>query len=276
MFRGINNLNILIFSKNRPLQLDLCLNSFLDNSIDEKNNDITVLYKVDPEYKHAYKNLILEYEEIRFIEEEDFETDVLNIISEKPYVLFVTDDTIFIHHFYLDNIINFVEQNEIILGFSLRLGKNIKYCYSMDMPQSMPACLYFNDICVFNWTEGTYDFGYPLEVSSSLYRTDDILEILKNKKFKNPNILEATIDYNKIYYNRRKPFLACFVKSLAFSSPMNLTQCYNNNRNSRKEEFSPLRLLERYNNGFRIPLMTFMNFIPTSPHQEVNLLKYDI
>ena len=51
---------VLIVSKNRPLQLDLCLNGFYHFCEDAKKTDVIVVYDFDKEYEEAYKILIQE------------------------------------------------------------------------------------------------------------------------------------------------------------------------------------------------------------------------
>jgi len=67
------------------------------------------------------------------------------------------------------------ESNEETLGFSLRLGQNLDYCYSLSKEQSVPTHAVDGEIMLWNWTSAESDWNYPLEVSSSIYKMSTIL-----------------------------------------------------------------------------------------------------
>ena len=73
-----------------------------------------------------------------------------------------------------------------------------------------------SDILKYDWTSAERDFGYPLEVSSSLYRVKDIYPILVQIHFRNPNTLEDQLAANKHIYVKTRPNLLCGKLSLTF------------------------------------------------------------
>ena len=298
-----NNIVTLIFSKNRPLQLDLLLNSFHLNCIQPDSTDIYVVYTYDKKYKESYNQLIKEQEEkqrnnIEFIDEKgyisfdaSFAPHLLN--KKYEYIMFLVDDNIFTNKFDLSQIKSLLEYNLDAVGFSLRLGKNTKNCYPLKKEQEIPKAVgnnyvinfsSLNDLMnkgflpgidfyvfAFDWTKSQLDFNYPLEVSSSIYRIKDLFFLLRDSKYKNPNELEAQL-YANLHYFYGKPKLLSYYRSVAFCAPMNKVQNVAlNNRFSNMNIFSQESMLTMYENGFRINPAKFEGFISNGCHQEVAL-----
>ena len=70
----------IIFSKNRALQLDLCLRTLQLHCADiHKISDVNVLYKADDHHKESYEILKREYPDVNFVEEVSFKQDLLEI-----------------------------------------------------------------------------------------------------------------------------------------------------------------------------------------------------
>lgn len=265
---------ILFFSKDRPMQLDAALKSFLRHH-KVHNDDGTkkvVLYTCSNErYEKAYENLMKNYSFVKFIKEGVFYQDVKNILANKRFVLFVVDDTIFVKDFNLYNMCEMLLLSNDTIGFSLRLGRNINYCYPTNQMQRLPDFRMFihdDSYLRFDWTRSEGDFGYPIDLSSSLYKLDIIKPIIDDIYFSNPNALEWEL-YMNILYTRHLPYLLSFQKSVAFSIPANKVQDVNNNRHGEKTEYDVLELLTRFENGDRIDISKFDNFIPNACHQEV-------
>jgi hypothetical protein len=185
----------LIFSKDRAMQLDATVKSFFDHCRDSRNIDMKVIYAAsNSAIKEQYQELANIYSEVEFISETNFKQQVLLSIASYDYVLFLVDDNFFVRDFSIENIINSLNSNADALGFSLRLGTNTNYCYPLRTNQQIP--IFFNVIdsyLKYNWTTAQYDFGYPLEVSSSVYRVKELNEVLQNT-FTNPNMLEANLN----------------------------------------------------------------------------------
>lgn len=267
-----NNIVTLIFSKDRPLQLDLTLNTYKRFSIDREFEDIIVLYTTtNNEFEKAYDCLKKEHSDIKFLKETNFKENVINILSHKEYVLFVVDDCIFTDRFSTKKIISVIE-NYNTIGFSLRLGENTTYCYPLYRNNDIPNFDSINEsMLLFNCKPNKIgDYYYPLEVSSSIFLTKDILKILYNHSFRNPNLLEEVLHNNRHQLDYKQN-LSCYRKSVAFCNPVNLVQTVSNlARRSSDESYSSKNLLNKYLSGKRIDERPFWNFVSTGCHQEVN------
>ena len=180
-----NEITTIIFSKNRACQLELLLRNL--------NMPASILYTYDPEFKAGYEKLIKVYPVINFVLETDFKQQVIDMLGK--YTMFLVDDDIMIEHFDI-NCPEFDEfkQNQDILCLSLRLAPYYKKC----------------PILVNNtWehkpiTRG--DWGYPMSVSSNIFRKEDILPIIEREEITDPNNLEIKLRRN----TPNRPFMKCF------------------------------------------------------------------
>jgi hypothetical protein len=266
-------MKIVIFSKNRAMQLDLCLRSLQQCAQSKLPLNVDVIYTATS-YAHqdSYDALIYDHTWAQFIKEKDFKANLLRSVSYTKEVMFLVDDNIFINTFSLDRAADILHVNSRALGFSLRLGRNTKFCYPVQQEQALPTFYKVDDdILMYRWVEAEYDFGYPLEVSSSIYRTAYIWGILENCEYYTPNTLEAVLDLNKRNFIKEVPLMLCYEKSVAFCNPINRVQTFNQNKAGMKEEYSADSLLKEFEKGNRIEYESFVGFVPKAAHQEVDI-----
>jgi hypothetical protein len=267
----------VIFSKNRSLQLDLLLRTLLFCCEDIlKLSDINVLYTASDNHKESYEILKKEYPQVNFVEEIKFKDDFLKLLDNKTNILFLCDDSVFTEKFSLEAVLKALESDDSYVGFSLRLGRNTKKCYPYnDAPQEVPDMEKvdgFDKIEVYQWKLGQLDFGYPLEVSSSIYKIDTIKEFLVDCDYHNPNEMEARLVENVDNLAIDKPLILCFDKSACFSSPVNRVQTYNSNRCG---DVDSEQLLEYFMDGTRIDCSKFHGFVNGGAHEVVDFVMVD-
>jgi|WetSurSiteA1Bulk_404760.scaffolds.fasta_scaffold00264_13 hypothetical protein len=276
MLKTKNNLNVrnfvtVIFSYDRPMQLDLTLNTYEKYSLNRNIEHEFVIYKTsDNRYENAYKQVAKEHPNIKFIKETTFKINLYQCIKGKEYVMFLVDDCIFTRIYSIKEVLDFVYMCQGALGFSLRLGMNTKYCYPLNVENNLPFMQPLGtNLLAFNWRDaGQGDFSYPLEVSSSVYRIDDIKPIIEGIHYSNPNQLEWVM-YNYIPNLVNRPFLLCHESSVAFCAPINRVQTENNNRVGINPYYSVENLLDLYEKGYRINTLPLGGFISNGCHQEI-------
>lgn len=264
----------LIFSKDRAMQLRAGIESFLLHCRDAGALGLSVLYKTsNAAHQRQYDNLASRFPQVRFIPEMDFRSQVLQQLNACRHILFLVDDNLFVREFRLDAILESLRQNGDALGFSLRLGRNIHRCYMRDVPPAQPA---FNPashgIVKFSWPNTPHDFGYPLEVSSSIYRTADLLPLLEQLPFTNPNTLEGLMAANAQLYAAARPGLLCFDQSVAFCNPINVVQTTCHNRSGDNPQHAAQRLADLFDQGYSVDVERYAGFVPQACHQEVELI----
>lgn len=266
----------LIFSRDRALQLDACLKSFLSHWQDKGSAPVRVLYKTTtPVHSAQYQELVREYQQyafIQFIPQEDFRKDVLTLLGSFDHVLFMVDDIIFVSSFCLEKCCDLLREHADAVGVSLRLGRNTTYFYPLDKIQVVPEMVSVDEAFFkFNWTQAKYDFGYPLELCSSVYRVQTLYELLSHVPFHTPNTLESCLAERAGQFTSQYPHLLCLPYSAAFSNPVNLVQTDWENRNGRHSNFSSESLANLFKHGARVRVEAYDHFRPDSVHQEVPL-----
>jgi hypothetical protein len=302
----------LVFSKNRAMQVEATLESFFRHCADVENVRTSVLFACsDEQYRRQYQQLAQEWQGarlVRFVPQSRFRQDVFNILNPygeaplensvykilmrlpprvvrqtgypilapvgSPFILFLVDDTVFTHEFALGELTTCLSLHQDALGFSLRLGRNTTYCYMNDRPQEIPPFHPLGgNVHKFDWTKGDQDFGYPFEVSSSVYRLTDVLPALLRTKFDNPNLLEGGLSLCKDQFAMVRPFLLCYGQSAAFCNAINLVQTASpNNRAGSKPSYSVSELAGLFDAGHRIRIEAYDGLVPTSCHQEIDLV----
>ena len=300
----------LIFSFDRAMQLDAALRSFLLHCKDAHRSSLVVIYKAsDGTSLRQYAWLALDfkaYQNLRFVQERNFRRDVLVLLQRavqgsliktcyrflarfgqraawltrlrlpippQQTLLFLVDDNLFVRDFELQEITRALAEHPEALGFSLRLGANTSYCYTRSRPQDLPGFSPLeNGILKYSWTNAADDFGYPLEVSSSVYRLGDIYPLLCKIPFSNPNRLEGKLARQAQSFRKRSPYLLCYPQSITFCNPVNMVQTVIQNRSGTSPEFTKERLARLFEEGYRINVEAFTGFVPNSCHQEADLV----
>jgi hypothetical protein len=159
------------------------------------------------------------------------------------------------------------------LGFSLRLGVNTTYCYPLYKSQAIPDfAMLGGQVMKFNWArDGDGDFGYPLEVSSSIYRISELVPLLRSFSFNNPNTLEENMANRAKSFREKFPYLLCFKVSVTFCNPINIVQSTSANRVRKGFEYSSEQLAQLFDKGYRIDAESYRGFISNACHQEQDL-----
>jgi hypothetical protein len=195
------------------------------------------------------------------------------IPHQDEFIFFIVDDNLFVREFNLSQIITALQTSPLALGFSLRLGMNTTFAYTHNSKQALPKFSSLKpNIFQFNWLEAEHDFNYPLEISSSIYRAAQIIPLINALMFENPNLLEGAMAARTQRYSKDYQHLLCFGTSVAFCNPVNIVQNVELANRSGLEQYYPVDLLsEKFDQGERIDINMYADFVPNACHQEVPL-----
>ncbi len=287
----------IIFSKDRPLQLHATLSSFELHEANATEMPITVLFCAsDPSFLNGYTQLAEEFAnrlQINWLKESRFKEDLLSQflpssrwtlprrifhrLTGRPnkllceFVLFLVDDNIFVRPFSLSSIANSLYLEPHAIGFSLRVGRNTVRCYSMNCEQPLPNFEQASLGLIFHWPGQVGDFGYPLEVSSSVYRSADLIPLLRRLPYSNPNRLEQGLSAASGFYSGRYPRLLCYDQSVAFCAPVNKVQTFLDNRAGDSQLYTSESLNQLFLKGCRVDVSALSSFVPEAAHVEIEL-----
>jgi len=287
---------VIIFSKDRAMQLQGNLASLAAFCQEAPSLKVVVLYAASNEaYTNGYRKVKERFRdslEIKWVREQEFRRDLLRLLGssgcsngifsrifkwghlecEHDFTTLLVDDNLFVSGFSMKTVEQHLDEEPRSLGFSLRLGKNTTYCYSLNCDQKVPQFRKVHDgVLEFDWTTGEADFGYPLEVSSSTYRTRQLFRLLFWLPFSNPNTLEGSMAKVSRVYKKSRPLIHCFSQSVAFCSPVNKVQKIADNRSGNSVEYSTEYLNEIFLNGWQIDVEQLDGFTPNSCHEEIEL-----
>jgi hypothetical protein len=262
-----------IFSKDRAFQLEATLRSFRSHAQDAEGARLAVLFRAtDARHAQQYSLLARTYPDVTFVAEQSFREDLFSLIGSPRVVMFLVDDTLIVRRFSLQSAVEALTHEPRALGFSLRLGINTTHFYMLDRPQALPA---FQPVgpgmLQYDWRAAEHDFGYPLEVSSSLYRTAELIPLLRDMDFRNPNTLEAELATTRDTVADRHPLLLCFERSVAFSAPLNLVQQEFPNRSRGGADCSVEALSQLFDQGLRLDVAAWNDHTARGAHEEIDL-----
>lgn len=198
----VKNISVIVFSKGRPMQLHAYLESLLKYS-EIKQSDIQVLYC--PTEGIRYEKVMNTFAEVKWYTEQKFEEDLKRAVKAAgEYIMFGCDDVVFTHSFSLNKAADYLEKNDDVFGFSMRLGNNI---------EPHPVNVKCHDgVMEWNWQEaGMLHFDYPWELDCTLYRKSDVEKLIaeEEKTIKNPNYFEAMINDDNRDSRITRKHMAC-------------------------------------------------------------------
>jgi hypothetical protein len=288
----------VVFSRDRAIQLDAMLRSFFLNCADPELVSFKVIYAGKNAYfTDQYRRLRLEYAtdpSIDFIEQHHFKKNVLRAIrtrlsvrermllklgrgrirlrASNKYLMFLVEDNVFIRPFRLSEVTSALDSHRDALGFALLLGTNINYCYPLDVPVVFPDHEAVSDSIVkYRWPDAGVGLNYPLEVSGSVYRINEIAPPLARLGYSSSNELEAQLALKASDYSRTHPTLLCYKHSITFCNPVNKSQNTYDKKAGTRPEYSTEYLARMFDDGYRIDIRGHQNMVPYSCHQEVKL-----
>lgn len=263
------NINAVIFSKDRASQLHLLLSSLFKNAPYLFNLNVLYTYS-NPEFEKGYDVLKemckTNLWNVNFVKETNFKEDLLGLIkSDYKYTTFFTDDDVLFDEIDYQTIENsFLDED--VFCFSLRLGKNTTFCYTMNVPNQIVISKETENTVSWDWQKSWYDFGYPLSVDGHVFRTKEIAKLSKSLNFKSPNTYEGSL---QIYETFPRYLMESYKHSRLVGNPVNIVNDSHPNLNGQKYKFDIKDLNQKFINGVLICLedMDFSNII--GAHQEI-------
>lgn len=203
--------SLVAFSKSRPWQLSEFLRTLHKFCLDIDLCDIYVIVKTESPYEESYNKLIAQYPFINWVRETDFENQLLDLIGaiKTPYLSFGCDDLLFISSFLLQKAIDTLESDPLVYSYHYRLDSGITFCHSANQPVKQPPFKYSpNSVATFNYRDGNTEFAYPFELTSSVYRTEDIRDLFRR-------IFENHLPVNSPNHVESSGYLCCFKDIIA-------------------------------------------------------------
>lgn len=262
------DLQFIIFSKDRALQLHSLLSSMLQNI--RGNFTLKVLYYASSEaHLTAYQEveqLFAQQPNCHWIQEQSFRSNLIETLenSNCQSTCFLVDDIVFTRPINLESL-DWPTYSKGIL--SLRLGREITFCYTkqhaMDAPSFAPANA-SDQTLQFTWGASRYDWDYPLSVDGHIFPTHEMQVAVKELSYNAPNTFERALQRLSPLYSQRPGY--CFSKPRLLNIPLNRVQDEVENISG---DISPEELLEKWNEGLALDIQALQNIATNSVHKEV-------
>jgi hypothetical protein len=255
----VSAIQCIVFSRDRAMQLDAFLESVSRWSPDLFSS-VTVLYRATTDsFDHAYETLAADRAAIRWTREWSFRDDLIELVGDDPLTVFHTDDDA-----YFRTPEPFELRTDEVC-FSLRLGLNTTYSYSLGVEQRLIGAAEKSTRLSWDWrSQCPGELGYPLAVNGHVFRTSEVVGWLRAEQYANPNELESRLQYRNPYV---RPRMASLRHSCVVSIPANLVNETNVNRHGNLA--TPEELNERFLRGERIDVVAMDFSVVRSAHQEI-------
>jgi hypothetical protein len=177
--------------------------------------------------------------------------------DEEDLILFGCDDVVYTRVFNLRSVELILRSllSSQTIGFSLRLGTNIKGCASVPPDNAL-----FRS---WRWRGKPLHFGYPFEIMASVYPARLLREIVSSMPdIKTPNHLEiAGLQYCR---QQMPDSRLCMFNShnYAVAQDVNRVQDYYQNEVHGSDEHDAARLLELYRRGGKLDWSNLFGISP--------------
>lgn len=277
-------IDALIFSRDRPMQLEACLRS-LERSAPGLFRFNVIYGSHSTESDHGYDDLEAPHAVNWMCDSEgganDFRGHVFDFLpTATEHLLVLCDDAITFGKIIGNPIEAFADD---VICLALRLGENTVYCHPRDLHHGVPEFEERDPFIVWDWHGPTPDgdlfdwqgregdFGYPYSLDGTIHRRDSLLEWIDGGQFVNPNQMEGCVVHAIGQRRDLPPLMASYPHSIQVGLPINVVNQTHGNRFGLIYPVETAELNERFLNGQRIDLdaMDFSNII--GAHQEVKL-----
>jgi hypothetical protein len=260
--------NLVVFSKDRPLQLHGMLTSVLHRW--RGAVVVNVLARAEPPYADAYAEVEQEFAgSARFFREEDFATGVEALLSgEAPYSCFGCDDVVYTLPVDVNEVDAAFQATPDLLGYSLRLGKNTEadmFGRPLPQPAFLPTAAprfdeYGGDVAddgpLWDARNGAGDWGYPWEVLGTVYPTDyvraTVRALVRDGQVQNPSTLEDAGWRRWREHAGERTLLRAYARSRLVVPTVNLVQDVFGNGIVGAAGLDPAFLLDCWNRRLRM------------------------
>lgn len=255
----IESIRCVVFSLDRPMQLDALLVS-MQRHVRDLYAPVFVLYRAsNRRFAAGYTVLRDEHPSVKWLEEQAFRDDLLSILDPSGLLVFHTDDDVF----FAD-----VEPFTLLddeICFSLRLGLNIDYSYSLDLAERLHCPSVGVDRVSWDWqAQAVGSFSYPLALNGHVLRAEEAGSLIAAVEFSDPNELESELQTRG---EVPRPRMASFPTSRVVSIPANIVTRTFCNRHGGLH--APHELNERFLAGERIAPDAMAFNAVASCHEEI-------
>jgi len=209
-------INTIILSENNPARLRILLQSARKNSMGEFN--FNILHRsLNSDYEPLYDKLKTEFSDlnINWTGYSNFKEAVLRFLQSNAQMsMFMRDEDIFHGNENYSEIKSLMEQDQDVLCFSLRLGRNTKLCRNMNTTNTLfgEEELSGGKMIKWDWSKHMLDYGFFPSTEGHIFRTRELLKMIKQVPFENFDQIEENM--YEIFESFPKQMMCSFANSV--------------------------------------------------------------
>lgn len=190
-------INTIIFSENNPARLRILLQSIKKNSVGAFN--LNVLHRsLNSDFEPLYENLKTEFSDlnINWTGYSNFKEATLRFLqSNAQFSMFLREDDVLYSPEDFKSISTILDNEQDIICFSLRLGKNTKLCRNMNTTNTLHESIDIMEgkLLKWDWSKHYLDYGFPFSTEGHIFRTKELLRMIKQVSFNDFDQLEENL-----------------------------------------------------------------------------------
>lgn len=248
------------------MQLDLLLSS-LERNAPGVFQPMHVLWRAtSAEFQKGYRTCGAEHPEAWFVPEDDLAVQVRYLLREPEHATFFTDDGVLYRPLTTMPLVVPIPD---LLCFSLRLGRNTRWCYPHAREQRFPVFEERAGALLWDWTRAHGDFGYVGSLDGHIFRGETLRRLLADlPTVRSPNQIEERLVRGLTGDLR---LMGSYCESHFVGLPANRVQTTNPNRNGETHPYDVAELNRRYLADQRIDLDALDFSDIQGAHQELEL-----
>jgi hypothetical protein len=262
------SLSVIVFSKDRPLQLEGCLESFQENFRDTFLPEINVVYTTSSKqmyaaYQDLQKRFPLVTWELEFPGACRLLTNEIVQRTKATYTMFLTDDCVFVRPWSLaDDPLGAIGEFPQAVHSCLLLmhpGITERGRVTPPVPENIMSC---SGAFVWNWSLGDGPYGYPMGIDGVIYRTEFLQPLIAGIGFNSPSMLSVTL--NSLRHVREcdvRLWSSCFMGGpVAINLRVNTVQTDFSRGHVTKPAHTVDRLLQEFLEGHRLNWRAYRDY----------------
>ena len=248
------------------------LNGLIDSIKKNFNSNhikVSAICKYDDNHKDSLEEVRNIHSDVTFVDETNFKANNLEILSRShKYCMYLVDDIVMTGPVDVENIISLMSQNPQILNFSLRLGLNLKSCYTLNKVQKIPdGSVFDGKYFAWKWRDGDCDWCYPMSADGHIFKTEIVEQISKLADYNNPNSFES-IMHEIVMVSQCPDMSISYLQSKLVNIPVNKVQDYNNNHHG---DVTVDELLSMWNNNKKMDISKYQGYVSRAAHEEIDI-----
>jgi len=254
-------MDVIVFSKDRACQLDLCLKALWQN-LDV--GTVRVVYKAsNAEFDAGYDALMAHHQRVQWHRQYDLRELLIGLLEHSnAYSILVLCDDFVMTRVLCVSAIESMLMNTDINAVHLFMGLNVERCYAKPGPEQCVGRGDVGDFITWPWGINQLDWGYPNHISASVYRSEWLLRAVRMLQFATPNQLEGRMNYTRAA-RRITPWLCAAPRiAAAVGLPANVVQSdAPDNPHGSAPDQTPEVLNARFLDGWRIEYAPFRGLL---------------